>query len=50
LSRPSAAWGCSCCQLGRSPGYSPIVMNTQAELRLAFREYEPGTFVKHPRR
>jgi redox-sensitive bicupin YhaK (pirin superfamily) len=30
--------------------YGPIVMNTQAELRTAFREYEQGTFVKHPRR
>jgi redox-sensitive bicupin YhaK (pirin superfamily) len=27
----------------------PIVMNTQAELRVAFREYEQGTFVKHAR-
>jgi len=25
----------------------PIVMNTQAELRLAFEEYENGTFIKH---
>jgi hypothetical protein len=24
-------------------------MNTQAELRVAFREYEQGTFVKHAR-
>ncbi len=30
--------------------YGPIVMNTQAELRTAFREYEQGTFVRHPRR
>ena len=30
--------------------YGPIVMNTQAELRTAFREYEQGTFVKHGRR
>ncbi len=30
--------------------YGPIVMNTQEELRTAFREYEQGTFVKHPRR
>src|SRR5437870_13791068 len=30
--------------------YGPIVMNTQAELRSAFREYEQGTFVKHARR
>jgi quercetin 2,3-dioxygenase len=26
--------------------YGPIVMNTQAELREAFREYNDGTFVK----
>jgi redox-sensitive bicupin YhaK (pirin superfamily) len=25
----------------------PIVMNTQEELRLAFKEYEDGTFIKH---
>ncbi len=25
----------------------PIVMNTQAELETAFREYHEGTFVKH---
>jgi len=30
--------------------YGPIVMNTQAELRKAFEEYENGTFVKNPRR
>ena len=30
--------------------YGPIVMNMQAELRVAFREYEQGTFVKHARR
>ncbi len=29
--------------------YGPIVMNTQEELRAALREYEQGTFVKHPR-
>ena len=27
--------------------YGPIVMNTQEELRVAFEEYEKGTFVKH---
>jgi redox-sensitive bicupin YhaK (pirin superfamily) len=26
--------------------YGPIVMNTEAELRLAFEEYENGTFIK----
>ncbi|MFH0916065.1 MAG: pirin family protein [bacterium] len=25
----------------------PIVMNTEAELRLAFQEYQDGTFIKH---
>ena len=30
--------------------YGPIVMNTQDELRIAFREYEAGTFVKQGRR
>ncbi len=25
----------------------PIVMNTQAELRVAFDEYAEGTFLKH---
>ena len=30
--------------------YGPIVLNTQKELRTAFREYEQGTFVKHARR
>jgi hypothetical protein len=25
----------------------PIVMNTQAELELAFREYREGTFIKN---
>jgi redox-sensitive bicupin YhaK (pirin superfamily) len=27
--------------------YGPIVMNTQEELRLAFEEYQKGTFIKH---
>ncbi len=27
--------------------YGPIVMNTQEELRLAFKEYQEGTFIKH---
>jgi redox-sensitive bicupin YhaK (pirin superfamily) len=26
--------------------YGPIVMNTQEELRLAFEEYNNGTFIK----
>lgn len=30
--------------------HGPIVMNTQEELRTAFRKYEQGTFVKHPGR
>lgn len=30
--------------------YGPIVMNTQDELRTAFREYQEGTFVKTARR
>jgi len=29
--------------------YGPIVMNTQDELRIAFDEYERGTFLKHNR-
>jgi len=27
--------------------YGPIVMNTQQELRIAFDEYQKGTFIKH---
>jgi redox-sensitive bicupin YhaK (pirin superfamily) len=27
--------------------YGPIVMNTQEELRIAFEEYQHGTFLKH---
>jgi quercetin 2,3-dioxygenase len=30
--------------------YGPIVMNTQDELRVAFDEYQRGTFIKHGRR
>jgi hypothetical protein len=30
--------------------YGPIVMNTQDELRLAFEEYEKGTFIKYKRK
>jgi redox-sensitive bicupin YhaK (pirin superfamily) len=26
--------------------YGPIVMNTQEELRVAFEEYQNGTFIK----
>jgi len=29
--------------------YGPIVMNTQEELRIAFQEYQNGTFIKHKR-
>jgi len=29
--------------------YGPIVMNTQEELRVAFEEYNNGTFIKHAR-
>jgi len=28
--------------------YGPIVMNTREELRIAFEEYQNGTFIKHP--
>jgi redox-sensitive bicupin YhaK (pirin superfamily) len=27
--------------------YGPIVMNTEEELRIAFEEYQQGTFIKH---
>jgi redox-sensitive bicupin YhaK (pirin superfamily) len=27
--------------------YGPIVMNTQRELKIAFEEYQNGTFIKH---
>ena len=27
--------------------YGPIVMNTQEELRIAFEEYQKGTFIKY---
>jgi hypothetical protein len=26
--------------------YGPVVMNTEEELRIAFEEYENGTFIK----
>ena len=29
--------------------YGPVVMNTQEELRIAFEEYNNGTFIKHNR-
>jgi quercetin 2,3-dioxygenase len=29
--------------------YGPVVMNTQAEIKTAFEEFEKGTFVKHRR-
>ena len=30
--------------------YGPIVMNTQEELRIAFEEYQDGTFIKKNRK
>jgi redox-sensitive bicupin YhaK (pirin superfamily) len=27
--------------------YGPIVMNTEEELRIAFEEYQKGTFIKY---
>ncbi len=30
--------------------YGPIVMNTQEELRVAFEEYQNGTFIKHKKK
>jgi redox-sensitive bicupin YhaK (pirin superfamily) len=30
--------------------YGPIVMNTREELKLAFEEYQNGTFIKHKKR
>jgi redox-sensitive bicupin YhaK (pirin superfamily) len=30
--------------------YGPIVMNTQEELRIAFEEYQNGTFIKDKKR
>ena len=30
--------------------YGPIVMNTQEELRIAFEEYQNGTFIKHKKK
>jgi hypothetical protein len=30
--------------------YGPIVMNTREELRVAFKEYQNGTFIKHGER
>ena len=30
--------------------YGPIVMNTQEELKIAFEEYQNGTFIKHKKR
>jgi len=30
--------------------YGPIVMNSREELRVAFEEYEKGTFIKEGKR
>jgi hypothetical protein len=34
-------------QASPNPAHGPIVMNTREELRLAFKEYQEGTFIKH---
>jgi len=31
----------------RREGVAHVVMNTQAELKVAFEEYNSGTFIKH---
>jgi hypothetical protein len=30
--------------------YGPIVMNTQEELKIAFEEYQNGTFIKYKKK